>query len=269
MDFKKFVQDLDIKSLLQRFDFKQLIQNKRVLAGAAACVVGLAVVLTTLGGDDAIAQQSPFRVLDSDGNGNCIFSESLLNYQEENSAAYQNLKTEFVDADYVYVRCYYGKTLQQYETGGGKVFNSLRDKREWYADLVLQTPSRSSRGDDVLGGMMFTYDPGEENNDQQRFDIGSVRACDFRMPPMEAFQWGADRDRCPQLREFTRILAEKNNESLPFTARFCVQVLYEFADEINEETRYDRHTEEWVTKRGPGILPHRISESCFDYTVTS
>jgi len=213
----------------------------------------------------AAAQQ--YRQVDSDGVGNCIFSNRVLGFGEEGSAAYRSAKTSFSEGEDVFVRCYFAQPLGNYARNGRRS-NSLRNG-EYFADLELRNPVRDSHGPDIVGGMRFSYDASESGMNQQRFDIGDVPDCDFRLPAYDARVWGVGENRCPDLARFTRALAESRNASYPFTATYCVKVFAQFSDVVDERREIDGNTGTVRVNRGERLMDHRISESCFDYTVSS
>ncbi|MCR9130693.1 MAG: hypothetical protein NXI12_14355 [Alphaproteobacteria bacterium] len=227
-------------------------------------VAGAALVLA---GGSAHAQSSRYAQVDSDGVGNCIFSNQELSYQQEGSAAYRNNKTEFSNGENVHVRCYFAQPLGQYRSNG-RLSNSLRDGRGYFVDFELRDPARpGSMGPDIVSGQHYDYDSSDASMTQQRFDIGDMADCDFRLPESENRRWGNSASRCTDLNHFTRRVAEEAGASLPFTATYCVRVFMQFADVIDERREFDSNTGSWRTSRAPRIMDHRIAESCFDYTV--
>ncbi|WP_209348259.1 hypothetical protein [Pontixanthobacter sp. CEM42] len=213
------------------------------------------------------AQANTYRKVDSDGVGNCVFSDRVLNKGAEGDAAYRASKVNFSEGEDVFVRCYFAKPLGEYARSG-KIKNSLREG-EYYADLELRSPTRSSQGPDIVGGMQFDYAPHEARLNQQRFDIGSVTDCDFRLPAYDARVWGVGEDRCPNLTQLTRAVGKKRNAAFPFTAKYCVSVMVQFADVVDERRELDGNTNTIRVQRSPRLMNHRLSESCFDYTVSS
>ena len=192
-----------------------------------------------------INNPSEYRQVDKDGVGNCIFSTGELSYQNESAPGYSQITTSFKAPSPVHMRCYYPSILKPYESKG-KVFNSLRDDQVFVTDLELFEPTVGNQGPEFIEGARTRYDDNWKPKDQSRFDIMTYN-CDFS---------------CPDLEDHTRYVANRLNEPLPFTAKYCVTIKFFWADRMVERW------ENGVKLIEPDKGATKISQGCFDYTVT-
>lgn len=102
-------------------------------------------------GTVALVQSSPHRKVDDQGIGNCVFSNQVLGYQKDSAYA---LKNSFQAPESVYARCYFAKTLGEYQTWG-KVDSDLRSKRHYRAELYRYPDGVDEAAKDLLKGLGF------------------------------------------------------------------------------------------------------------------
>ena len=216
----------------------------------------------------AIQSASPHRKVDSQGIGNCVFSRSELGFQKDGS--YQ-LTTKFTAPQAVHARCYFPKMTKEYESLG-KVYNSLRDKREKYASFNV----KGSHGLFQIDSMKFTYDANNADWDQQRFDITGAAESDFMLYDRDATRFGGVVKNAAStagglsldLGNYVKSMAESDGK-YPYTAKFCMDVNISVADDTKTVEKWDSNHQnrEWV--KVPVYKTHALAQSCFDYTINA
>ena len=224
--------------------------------------------LTLLAGTGfaTIKVASPHRKVDSQGIGNCVFSTSELGFQKDGS---YKLTTQFTAPQEVHSRCYFPKMTKEYESLG-KVYNSLRDKREKYASFNV----KGSHGLFQIDSMKFTYDDDNADWDQQRFDITGTADSDFMLYDRDATRFGGVVKNAAStagglsldLGNYVKAMAESDGK-YPYTAKFCMDVNISVADDTKTVEKWDSNHQnrEWV--KVPVYKTHALAQSCFDYTI--
>lgn len=214
-------------------------------------------------------QHSQFRQVADNGVGNCIFGPQVLPFGNEAASAYRARTEQFEGQGNVHVRCYFPSQLRGYERVGAR-YNSMRDRRKYYASLVWDRPYQMAGGGDYfVANTEYDYDSGAASADQQRFDLYRQSDCDFRyVNPADAAAYDAfSPHNCVNMAGFIREMAQRNNLSLPMDARFCVQVHIDAADEVREREVWDSNLGRFRTERDRLDYRHLIARSCFDYRV--
>jgi hypothetical protein len=173
------------------------------------------------------------------GVGNCIFSADKLPYKKEGQ--FKKLTTEFDEkTKVVYARCYFAKTMQEYESDG-KVGNSMRSGTppEYYAYFHGHTGYKRAR---------FTYKAKNKAKDQAYYYVGGPRPCDLCK---DLSRLAKDRIKRYQIKA-----GKKSN-----TEKICVKVYYISADEKKWVWVRNRKEHHMVNKEKV------LAEGCFNYTV--
>lgn len=214
----------------------------------------------------AIRVASPHRKVNADGIGNCVFSTSVLGFKQDSS---YHLTTKFTAPQEVHARCYFPKMTKEY-VSLGKIYNSLRDKKEKYASINV----KGSHGLFEINQMKFTYGPNNADWDQQRFDITGKADSDFMLYDRDAQRFGGVVKNSQStvggyslnLANYTKAMAESNG-NYPYTAHYCLDVTFRIADDTKVVEKWNSdHTQREFVKE-PVYKTHYISNSCFDYTI--
>lgn len=229
----------------------------------------LSLLTLTLGLAAATASQaapaSKYRQVDAQGVGNCLFSAQPLPFQQE--AGYQP-KTSFNAPEGVHARCYFPKPLSDYRSMGA-VYNSLRDKNEYYAAFHLIPNDISSF---KIDGRIFAPGPLSQG-EQQAFEIDGSAHSDFGFyNDGDADKNGAtvyikDAERYAfDIGRFTK-LESLHAGKYPYTSKYCLDVYVLVADQISEESKYDDFSKKTIVTRKPVLRTQYIARSCMDYTL--
>jgi len=242
-------------------------------------ITALAVLVTGLLGSVALAQSSPHRKVDDQGIGNCVFSNQVLGYQKDSSYA---LKNSFQAPESVYARCYFAKTLGEYQAWG-KVESDLRSQGNYRAELYrypggTQTRNNLKGGAAANGAHLATaaeYKMQKTSADQQRFDITGAADGDLVMAAEIAGRYGAltkvqgeGNHYIFHLPNYVKAMAE-TAQTYPYHSTFCLRVYLSIADQAKIEEKYDDYAKKYVKVQKPLYEQRTIAHGCFEYALHS
>lgn len=220
----------------------------RVFLLSFACFLTVVHVFFGTTGDVPAQTKNKYKKVEQ-GIGNCIFASHELGKDKE--ATYTDVRTEFKAPEEVHVRCYFPKKIKEYESKG-KIFNSLKDTKNWYTELSIDSLVEKTHG--FQYGVRTGYADDTMNWETQRFDFVLEKdGCDFKYTGGE----------CVSLEKDVKELMAADKKSPLYTADVCVEIFIEAADEA--KTVWDEHDKAWKNERQ--LYRPLVASSCFKYTV--
>ena len=201
----------------------------------------------------------------SKGTGNCIFAPKALLFKKERSPAYKTVKTVFSAPEEVFVRCYFPKNLKSY-TSKGKIYNSLRNSKISFSDLVAVMNSEEHK----ITGIEHKFD--NPSADQQSFYITGKGDCDFSISAKNAKKWGATQKDttgspnryCINFPALVRALGAKHSLAEE-NVQFCVKRYFSFADKTRVKKVWDKKEKRKKSLLENDMKHYMLSQSCFHY----
>ena len=219
---------------------------KHLIVATSALVLGL---------PPTTANAANYKKIDKNGVGNCIFSSSPMPKDKE--ATYK-VESSFKPGDDIYVRCYFGKSIQDFSKDG-RMKNSLRGPIE--ATIAAQAEgaayySTITWQDDASKWWhrnRYAYVASETGaGEQQRFDLPAKESpdCDYRMVKFNS-------NACVSVETETRNLGKNLGKTGTYTTEVCIDVFYDKVDKTKRVNATDVDVVEWAP----------MAKGCFKYTV--
>jgi MYXO-CTERM domain-containing protein len=226
----------------------------RTLAGSCALIVAFVGLVSPLGIAGGMPPKkapppSKYRKV-ADGAGNCVFSSKSLALTNEDN---YEIKESFAAPEPLFARCYYAEPFSKLSSKG-KVANSLRDKKEYYAYLTItNTAATAKESSQRFYRVGFPYSDKTKNLDTSSFALDAAsKPCEFKADELPG--------KCLDVAEIVARIAKEDRTS-PATVEVCLKIYIPFAE--SKKKYFDEAKSAWTEV--PDEEYHTLAQSCVKY----